>query len=501
LLSGDTLYGIDGLPLPLPVYRVHSYELWNGAVAYLTGVPAIYVFHWISAAVAALLVPLAHAKLFRLLTPRWWLWSVAVLTVILVAAGETHRWYGNFAFVRIWQGKAVFLSVFLPLIYAYGLRFGVEPTLRGWTLLCAAQIAAVGCTSTALWVAPVTALLALLCTLRPSRESLSVVALGALSSVYVLGVAWIAKNTMHGLAVAWAARRGPPGGLLLHGALVTVLGDSRLLLFGIATLLVAGAVAPPGIARRFAAVCPLAVLLGLLNPYITDWVKASLIGPLYWRAMWALPVPILMTLVLTSPLRLGGGRSWSMLGRGLCLGLVAGFVLLVPRYSALSATNHVQLGWPRLKVPEGPYRWAAAVNRSVPPGTQVAVPPEIDPWVGTFHHHAHPLKAHVYLRDVFVGRENARDRRWIQKALATPELVDGAPRQFREGLDRFHVRAVCLANSRLGDTARTILAQAGFHRAIYADDYELWVRSDAEASAAATSATVGATARPSARWP
>ena len=77
-------------------------------------------------------MPLAYAKLFRLLTPRWWLWSVGVLIVILVAAGETHRWYGNFAFVRIWQGKAVFLSVALPLIYAYGLRFAVQPTMRGW---------------------------------------------------------------------------------------------------------------------------------------------------------------------------------------------------------------------------------------------------------------------------------------------------------------------------------------------------------------------------------
>ena len=138
LLSTDTLHGIDGLPLYLPVYRVHSYELLNAAMAYLTGIPAIYTFHWISAAFAALLVPLAYAKLFRLLTPRWWLWSVGVLTVILVAAGETHRWYGNFAFVRIWQGKAVFLSVFLPLIYAYGLRFAVQPTVRGWALLCAA---------------------------------------------------------------------------------------------------------------------------------------------------------------------------------------------------------------------------------------------------------------------------------------------------------------------------------------------------------------------------
>src|SRR5262249_52392304 len=59
LLSIDTMHGIPGLPLPLAVYRVDSYELLNGALSYLSGIPAIYCFHWISAAVAALLVPLA----------------------------------------------------------------------------------------------------------------------------------------------------------------------------------------------------------------------------------------------------------------------------------------------------------------------------------------------------------------------------------------------------------------------------------------------------------
>ena len=55
--------------------------------------------------------------------------------LVLVAAGETHRWYGNFSFVRMWQGKAIFLSVFMPLVYAYALRFAVRPNLRDWTML------------------------------------------------------------------------------------------------------------------------------------------------------------------------------------------------------------------------------------------------------------------------------------------------------------------------------------------------------------------------------
>ncbi|MFQ5592185.1 MAG: hypothetical protein ACE5HE_13560, partial [Phycisphaerae bacterium] len=39
LLAKDTMYGIEGLGLEIPVYRLHSYEIFNGAVAYLTGIP------------------------------------------------------------------------------------------------------------------------------------------------------------------------------------------------------------------------------------------------------------------------------------------------------------------------------------------------------------------------------------------------------------------------------------------------------------------------------
>jgi hypothetical protein len=42
------------------------------------------------------------------------------------------------------------------------------------------------------------------------------------------------------------------------------------LIFGIAALLAGWVFAPPGLARRFAVVFPLAVLVGLVNPYIAE---------------------------------------------------------------------------------------------------------------------------------------------------------------------------------------------------------------------------------------
>jgi hypothetical protein len=477
LLSGDTMHGIEGLPLHLPVYRVHSYELLNGALAYLTGIPAIYSFHWLSAAFAALLVPLANARLFRILTPRRWLATVATLMFVLVAAGETHRWYGNFSFVRMWQGKSIFLSVFLPLVYVYALRFAVRPNLRDWAMLGAAQIAAVGSTSSALWAAPAGAILALCCAVRPSRHGLKSVVLGALASVYALGAAWVVRGDLGGSTGVSIAQGGYTS-LQLQDALIPILGDSRLLIFGIVSLLTGWVFAPPGLARRFAVFAPLAVLLVLLNPYTANWVVTNATGPSYWRSMWALPLPIIMALMLASPLHLGDASSRPGTRRAAWLALLAAFALLIPRYNGLSPENGVRLTWPTLKVPDTAYQWAAAVNESVPPGSHVAVPSDIAVWIVTFHHHAYPLLVRYYLHTwrKILSPSALLDRVTMQRFLDAPELVEATPERFQDGLDRFEVRAVCLVNSPRADAARAILRQGGFRQVLNREDYELWVR-------------------------
>src|SRR5262249_17577519 len=132
--------------------------------------------------------------------------------------------------------------------------------------------------------------------------------------------------------------------------------------------------------------------------YAAGWVTSNVAGPAYWRTMWAVPLPIVMALMFASPLHLGDGSSWRAGRRALwAAGLIA-FALLVPQYGGLSRENRVQLSWPTLKVPGGAYRFAVAVNDSVPPGSYVAVPTEIGTWIATLHHHVYPLLVRYYLR-------------------------------------------------------------------------------------------------------
>ena len=479
LLRFDAMHGIPGLPLYLPVYRVHSYELLNGALSYLTGIPVIYCFHWLSAAVAALLAPLAWATLFRILTPRQWLASVATLAVVLIAAGETHRWYGNFAIVRLWQGKAIFLSVVAPLLYAYALRFAAHASLRGWAMLAAAQIAAIGCTSSALWAAPVLAGTALCCGVRPSITGLKTVLLGVLSSAYVLAAGWLVRESVERIIAPMngAPRQVGPSAPALESALTVVLGDSRLLIFAVLALLTAWVFAPPGLGRRFAVGAPLIMLGGLLNPYFSSRVIGNVTGPAYWRLMWAVPIPILMTLVLVAPLTLVV-RPRPAMPRALWLVLLAAFALVIPQYGGLSQRNFVRLGWPALKVPRADYRWAALVNESVPPGSPVLVPTDVGAWVVTFHHHTFPLTVRNYLHTTkgVLGAEELTQRYAMQRFVNEPELIEATPQAFRDGLDRFAVRAVCLPSTAAAAAARSILEQAGFRQVQRDEDYELWVR-------------------------
>jgi hypothetical protein len=58
-------------------------------------------------------------------------------------------------------------------------------------------------------------------------------------------------------------------------------------------------------------------------------------------------------------------------------------------------------------------------------------------------------------------------------------LVEAEPQRFRDQLDRFDVRAVCMVNSPRARAATAILQQAGFRQTMFRPDYMLWVRGGA----------------------
>jgi hypothetical protein len=218
-------------------------------------------------------------------------------------------------------------------------------------------------------------------------------------------------------------------------------------------------------------------LVVLLNPYAAEVVMANITGPSYWRSFWAVPIPILLTLVLIAPLQLDGSRGKRICGQLVCLALVAAFVAFVPAFHGLSPKNRVHIGLPSLKVPAAEYQWAATLNQSVPPGASVLAPPEVNTWIPTFHDHAYPVQVRGYLLAYRrqLGMENILARTGMTRYVAGKALW-GDQEKFRQGLERFAIQGVCIRHSAYRTEAQTILQQAGFQRTEDKDQYEIWIR-------------------------
>jgi hypothetical protein len=491
LLVGDTMHGVPGLPIHLPVYRLHSYELWNGALSALTGIPAIAAFHLVSASLAAALAALALACLARRLTPKHWLWTVAATLWVMVAVGGVHRWYGNFAFVRMWQGKGIFLFVFLPLVASLAIDLARRPRAETWLRLAAAEVAALGCTSSALWAAPAAALATAACALPLSLRGLGRLALVLLASAYVLGAGWNAKQAFEAdRSVSWTAALTPEvervrreraeltrhaPGSELEIAVELIAGESRLRVAVLAALVGAWALCPAGLALRYAVVVPLAVTVVLLDPYTTRWVTSNLTGASFWRAFWVLPVPLLLGFALTAPLQLRGRRAGRLGAAGACLL----FALGVPSTSGLAEANAVRLSWPGLKVNEESYRWAELLTQLAGPGAVVVAPGDVCPWLPTFHHRVAPLIVRPpYLRRYvsILGAEDLQLRLLMTNYVSGSAQNEDAQQLFEAGLERFGVRAVLLRDSPVAPRARASLRRAGFEPRLKTLDHEIWLR-------------------------
>jgi hypothetical protein len=216
------------------------------------------------------------------------------------------------------------------------------------------------------------------------------------------------------------------------------------------------------------------------------WVGANVTGPSYWRAMWSLPIPILMVLLLIAPLHVGRGPGRRALSRAaFVLGCIA-FLVFVPEFSAISERNEgagnvgIRIGRPRRKVPDDLYRWASVLNSSVPEGSFVVAPPDIGMWIATMHHHAHPLQVRkIYLvrQREYLGDDDVSLRMLMTQYVGGgAEQVPHANAQFEKGLEKYDISGVVLRNSGRAVEARRILEESRFSRKLHTVDYELWVR-------------------------
>ena len=494
ILQRDTMHLIAHASMK-PSSKVISNEMLAAALSWGTHVPPIYIFHLLFPPVMAILMILAYGELFKILSPTYWAYGVLGVMIFLIANGEVHRTYGNFSFVRLHQGKGVLVSVLVPLLIVYGLRFANRPSGRNWLLLGLTQITAVGMSSSALLIAPVVAVLSVftgvsLLPQSPGRKILLfvsgtcaswyVIALGAYIQIPYMTRAYTQMVRIKSMPDVWTTdliqRINEHYQDMFTPQLEFVFGHSHFTMICALILLTAWVLADTRIARRLCLVFPIALGILVINPFAMKFLVRYLTNDLYWRVFWMLPLPVMAGIVLLAPL--SRFPSWIKRlrygGYALLLLLLLTTAMISDDY-IFSESNGVTVGVPGLKVPPE-YQVAGLFNNFFDDRPNILAPEEVALWLPTMPAHPYPLVARlIYANSLYLPGE-ANERTVLVGYLMGAERPENAPQFLSEGLQRYQIAGVCvpLSNPWI-DEIRTVLHRAEMTRYQVMLSYEIWV--------------------------
>jgi hypothetical protein len=322
-------------------------------LAFATGFEAINVMHIGMTAVAAFLMPLAYARLFRLLDPERFVWMLLVVVLFFTFEGSGDRGFSNQAFVRAFTGKSVMLNVAVPALACYGIALGRQPSLRALLLFTAAEISAIGLSSTALWLGPMVGMVAVAVPLALRVRSVRTLLLGLLGCAYVIALAlWIRGQMIHAAAdeelahnaVAIVTRRFVPKFEMLDRAFHQNMGPASMATLYVAMMVLAVPLCRTALARRYLAFFYLVLVLLLTNPYLISFLAHNVLGPSTApRAMWFAPMPAAVAIVFTAVIpSVRAGFERRAFGVGAMLVAVTLLLVIAPTRYVLSSRNNVE---------------------------------------------------------------------------------------------------------------------------------------------------------------
>jgi hypothetical protein len=475
LVFEDTLHGIAGIPIALPVYRVHALEPLVGLIAWLTPASVLDVAHRILPLAAALLIPLVWARLLRRLAPAIWLAALVVALAFTVGFGDAPASPGVFAFVRLHQGKAILAALLLPAVALLALEYALAPDARRFWRLLAIQGVASGASATGLWTAPLVAGFALLAGTPRSRAGWKSAGRGLLASAWPLALGLSVAASARGAFAASATDFSSHADTA--AALMRVYGDR--LGPALVWFLLSGAwgLAPTALARRFAATSALGALL-LLCPWTAGLVGRWVTGePTYWRVLWLLPAALLVGIDLAAPLR------W-FTSRGFALGCTLGVALLAALAFGAQPTwapvHGVYFAAPGYQIPPDEWQAARALAHAVGPEGRVLAPPRVARWLVLIEHHPTPL----VVRMLYLGTlEGHLPEREIERRRTLARVVSGQARP-ADAAARLEsaVRSDALDAVLIDDRAAALpgvaeaLARAGLVQSRRLAEMQLWTR-------------------------
>ena len=479
VLVHDTLYRLPDSPILLQFYRLSSYDVLVGALARITGADHMVVAYLVLPSLFAAFCVLGWAYLLRRIVPARWSWVLLILFVCVLALGEMHRAYGNFAFVRLFQGKAILVTGMVPVIAGSALRFARHGGTRHWLLLFAAQIAALGVSASALFVAPAAAALGLAGGWSTNAASSRRFVVGMLASIYVFGAGWAMASVTHG-GQALVSSSPMPG---MQQILDDTWGwwSTRLLLVA---LLAAWAFVVNPVRARYLSAGAFFFLLVVLNPYTVRIVADHFVGVrTYWRLTWALPLPLFLAVLLDGVIE----RAWDMRSKVLavfvCATLAGAAIAFGWRFGTLRGANAVTLGVPAIKVDPVGYHVAARIAQDVPERDVVLAPEAVSIWLTSFVVHPQLLGVRgLYLTLAFPPQDAVR-RSLLMRYVAGEYRPPDAATRLADALQRYGLAAVVLVHAASWRMEMENVLERHGWRPLSGGAYDIWVKNGAEPAA------------------
>ncbi len=437
-----------------------SYDALVGTVAWLVGVPAASVVYLVVPPVATALSVLALWRLLRAWRVRAVGLALSVaLVFLLLDGGPGYAAPGNLFLTRLWQGKVVLLCLLVPTLLVHALRYAERPDRRRAAWLLAGGGAAVGLSTTAIFLVPIIAVAGaapLLLRGRPVRAALGCAAMAAYP--LAAGVATLVlggrsaddfeNRRLYRFDPQWFGHE--------------IFRDGPVALVGVAAVLLGAVV----VARRDAAVTTglLVSVTGItFVPGVTELTYDLVgLGPTLWRVSWVATVAALVGAAAAT----GLDRGWPLVPRwGVPVAVTA--ALVVSGLPVWSAANGVSLdAAPRWKRSTASVAVAQRAIGAAAPGDVVLASRDVSVTIAVLTTQVKTVAPRAYFLDQLSEEPGLHvEARRTLVAYARGEPVPGGAPAVAAALDVVGVDEVCLSQRLWG---RVGVARARGYRPVFA---------------------------------
>ncbi len=288
-------HGALEIPFHWPIYIFYSLELLCAYIAGIFHVPFLHVYYYFLPVLGGLSIPLAWYLAFSKFTQRT---MIAVLAAVAVCVffslnGSPHRSFGNFAFVRIWQGKTMLMAILTPLFIAFSIDFFRTSTVVNWLRLFIIAVAASGLTAMSAFYLPLLGIVGISYWLTLEKRSLKNLIWFFSSYAYLIIIALYFKSVVNKAALAYHGEAGWPTTFTGQFKMVFInyLSFPSLIFIFFTALSLILAKKPERYFLGFWLLGALALLNPLVFPFLGNHVT-SLNN--YWRLFYLLPIPFVI---------------------------------------------------------------------------------------------------------------------------------------------------------------------------------------------------------------